>query len=108
MNTGAAVATTETWLQWAGAVGATAVSLATADSATAGTRAPRRFMIGNQVFPIAAAIGAQATVLEKDWSNAPRVAEPGTFVHVIVKMPRGTATASQVVRGVVQIHGYWL
>ncbi len=42
VNTGAAVATTATLLQWGLAVGGTAVSLATADSATAGTRAARR------------------------------------------------------------------
>lgn len=109
MNTGAAVATTETWLQWAGAVGSTAVSLATADSATAGTRAPRRFTLGNQAFAIAAAIGAQATVLERNWGlDAAKVAEPGTFLHVILKMPRGTATASQVIRGVCEIRGFWI
>lgn len=109
MNTGAAVATTETWLQWGGAVGSTAVSLATADSATAGTRAPRRFMLGNQVFAIAAAIGAQAAILDKNWGlDAARIVEPGTFLHVILKIPRGSATASQVIRGTIEVRGFFI
>lgn len=104
MNTGAAVATTATWLQWAIAVGSTAVSLATSENAN--TRAPRRIAIGNQVFPIAAAIGAQATRLDVNL-DAPVVVEPGSFVHVILRMPLGTATASQIIRGVVGVNAYW-
>jgi hypothetical protein len=104
MNTGAAVATTATWLQWSIAAGSTAVSLATGEAAA--TRAPRRIALGNQVFPIAAAIGAQATRIDVNL-DAPIVVEPGSFLHVILKMPLGTATASQVIRGVVGINAYW-
>ena len=105
-NTGAAVATTPTLLQWAIGVGSTAVSLATTDSATAGTRAPRKIAIGSQSFPIGAVIGANVNDLDVQF-NSPLVAEAGTFVHVILKMPVGTATASQVVRGTCSINGYW-
>lgn len=105
-NTGAAVATTPTLLQWALGVGATAVSLATADSATAGTRAPRRIPLGFQSFAIGAAIGALATPVDVNL-DAPVYVGSGTFVHIILKMPLGTATASQVIRGMVTINGYY-
>lgn len=104
MNTGAAVATTATWLQWALGVGASAVSLATADAAA--TKSSARVALGNQVFPIAAAIGAQATRIDVNL-DAPMVVNATEFVHVILKMPLGTATASQVVRGVVGINAYF-
>lgn len=104
MNTGAAVATTATWLQWAIGAGSTAVSLATADAAA--TKSPARIALGNQVFPIAAAIGAQATRIDVNL-DAPVVVNSGEFVHIILKMPLGTATASQVIRGVVGVNGYF-
>ncbi len=106
INTGAAVATTATILQWGLGVGSTAVSLATADSATAGTRAPRRIALGFQSFPIGAAIGATATPIDVNL-DAPLYVAAGTFVHVILKMPVGTATASQIIRGSVMINGFW-
>lgn len=104
MNTGAAVATTATWLQWALGVGASAVSLATADAAA--TKSSARIALGNQVFPIAAAIGAQATRIDVNL-DAPLVVNATEFVHVILKMPLGTATASQIIRGIVGINGYF-
>lgn len=106
INTGAAVATTAHVLQWAVATGSTAVSLATTDSLTAGTRAPRRYALGFQTFPVGAAIGAQAVSIRENM-DAPIIAEPGTFVHIILKMPVATATASQIIRGTVAINGYF-
>lgn len=103
-NTGAAVATTGTLLQWSLGVGSTAVSLATADAAT--TRARAVVPLGVQSFAVGAAIGAQATRIDINL-DAPLVVEAGTFVHVILKMPIGTATASQVIRGVVGFNGYF-
>ena len=104
MNTGAAVATTATWLQWALGVGSTAVSLATADAAA--TKAPARVALGNQVFAIADAIGKQATRIDVNL-DAPMVVNSGEFVHIILKMPLGTATGSQVIRGIVGVNGYF-
>lgn len=104
MNTGAAVATTATWLQWGLGIGSTAVSLATTDAAT--TKAPARILLGNQVFPIAAAIGAQAQKIDVNL-DAPLVVNSGEFFHVILKMPLGTATASQIIRGIVGVNGYF-
>ena len=105
-NMGAAVATTPTLLQWAVGVGSTAVSLATADSATAGTRAPRKLAIGSQSLPIAAAIGANVPDLDIQF-NSPLYVEAGTFFHIILKMPVGTATASQIIRGTCSINGFY-
>lgn len=104
MNTGAAVATTATWLSWSLGVGCSAVTLATAEGAAA--KAPARLALGNQVFPIAAAIGAQANRLDVNL-DAPLVINAGEYLHIIVKMPLGTATASQVIRGIVGINGFF-
>jgi hypothetical protein len=106
LNTGAAVATTATVLQWSLGVGSTGVSLATADSATAGTRAPRRIPLGLQSFPVGAAIGAIATPIDVNL-DAPVYVSAGTFLHVVLKMPIGTATAAQVIQGMVTINGFW-
>ncbi len=105
-NTGAAVGATATLLQWGLGVGSTAVSLATADSATAGTRAPRRLTLGMQSLPAASPIGYLAADIDANL-DAPIYVAAGTFVHIILKMPVGLATASQIIRGVVQINGFW-
>lgn len=97
MNTGAAVATTATWLSWFADVDSPAITLA-ANSF--------RIPIGNQVFPIAAAIGAQATRLQAAF-DAPLVTGSGRLFKVGLKMPLGTATASQVIRGTVTVKGYF-
>lgn len=103
-NTGAANGATATVLQWAAGFGTTAVSLATAEAA--GTRAPRRLPLGVQTLAAAAPIGAK---LERIGVNldAPIAVEPGTYLHIILKIPIGLATASQVIRGIVGINAYW-
>ena len=106
-NMGAAVATTATTLQWALGTGSSAVSLATADSLTAAGRAPRRLLLGTQSFPVGATIGQDANKRIDVNLDAPIIVAPGTFVHVILKMPVGTATASQIIRGIVGFNGYF-
>lgn len=97
MNTGAAVATTETWLQWFLSANALAATLATNTF---------RMTLGNQVFPIAAAIGAQSQPIVRAFSTP--VVTPGSRVfHIGLKIPRGTATASQIIRGSVAVEGYF-
>ena len=39
--------------------------------------------------------------------DAPECVEPGTYIHVLLKYPVGTATASQILRGSVFINGYF-
>jgi hypothetical protein len=101
INTVVAVATTATVLQWGMAFNSSAVSLATAAPYT-----PMRVTIGVQAFPIAAAVGAVAADLI--WTPpSPVVVQPGRFIHVILKMPVATATATEVFRGVCAIDGYF-
>ena len=103
-NMGAAVATTPTLLQWGIAYDGTAVSLSTADSAT--TKAPRRVPLGCQSLPVGLAVGGSVPDLCVDFRQ-PLSVNAGNFLHVILKIPVGTATASQIVRGVVAINATW-
>jgi hypothetical protein len=105
VNIGATVAGTPTVLQWGLAVGSTAVSLATVEAAT--TRAPRRIPLGVQSWVVGALAGAPAEAIESSFRGG-LLAEPGTFVHVIAKVPVGTATASQQIRGTVYIDASWV
>jgi hypothetical protein len=102
-NTVVAVATTATVFQWSIGVGSTAVSLATAEGAAA--KAPRRMPLGVQSFAVAAPVGAVAVSVVANFE--PIVANAGEFVHIILKMPIGTATATEIFRGVCRIESYW-
>jgi hypothetical protein len=97
-NLGAAVATTPTLLTWGLGVGSTAVSLATANLARVG--------LGVQSLPIGSVIGAVAPRLSKQFATPLKV-PAGRFLHVILRMPIATATASQVIAGMVNIEGYF-
>lgn len=105
-NTVVPVGTGPTVMQWGLGVGSTAVSLATADSLTAGTRAPRRYALGVQSFALAAAVGAAAPPIDIRL-DSPLLVEAGTFVHIILKMPIATATATEIFRGTCMINGYF-
>jgi len=94
---GAAVATTPTLLQWFLGVDGTAVTLASNNF---------RKSIGAQNLPVGAAVGAQANTLDCRFSS-PFVTNSGRFFHIGLKMPVGTATASQIVRGVASVEGYF-
>jgi hypothetical protein len=104
VNTGAAVATTATIMDWSIAVNSSAVSLATVEGA--GTWAPRRIPVGVQSFIVGAAIGASPGD-EVITFATPIVCNGGRFVQIIVQIPVGTATGSQVIRGDVFINGYF-
>jgi hypothetical protein len=106
INTVVAVATTATVMQWGVAVGSTNVNMTTTDSATAAARAPRRQLLGIQTFPVGAAVGAAAENLNFTFTT-PLVSEPGTIVHIFLKMPIATATATEVFRGTVRVNGYF-
>lgn len=103
-NAVVAVAGTPTVLEWSLGVGATAVSLATAEAAA--TRAPRRITLGCQSFLVGALAGAPAERVDINL-DAPVVVEPGTYVHVILRVPYGTATATELFRGQVGFNCYW-
>lgn len=107
-NTGAAVATTATMLDWGVGVNSSAVSLATADALGPPPTAwqPRRISLDSMGFAVGAAIGACAPTVVHQFST-PLVVESARFFHVIVQVPVGTATASQVIRGTVTVEGYF-
>lgn len=98
-NTGAAVATTPTLLTWAIGAGSTAVSLATASVTRVG--------LGAQSFPVGAAIGAKAERISKQF-RTPIFVPAGRWLHVILRIPVGTATASQVIAGMVNLEGHFV
>lgn len=95
-NTGAASATTNTLLEWGLGVNGSAVSLATGNII--------RNTVGIQSIPVGSPIGYKAETVSLNFTT-PEVAESGRFVHVILQMPVGTATASQIIRGMVTITG---
>lgn len=97
VNIGAAVATTATTIQFSLAFGHTAVSLATAEAATA--KAPRRVALGFMTWAIGAAIGAQPQggPIFVDFGDAAIFVNPGEFLQLVGKFIVGTATASQVI-----------
>ena len=98
-NTGAAVGTTATLLEWAMGFNASAVSLATANII--------RRQVGVQSFAIGAAIGATSTDLDTVFTT-PEITESGRFVSVILNSPIGTATAAQIIRGQIRIKGRFI
>jgi len=104
VNTGAAVATTATILDWSLGINSTAVSLATTDSGD--TFGPRRLPLGMQSFIVGAAIGAAAADLVREFPAALLI-EPSKYLHVILAMPVATGTALQIIRGDVAINGWF-
>ncbi len=98
-NTVVAVATTPTIMEWAIGLNSSAVSLATANIV--------RKQVGLQVFAIADAVGKKAETTDLTLIT-PEVVESGRFVHVILKMPVGTATATEIFRGLCTIKGRYI
>lgn len=107
---GAAIAGSATILDWSLGLNASAASLATAEAPPA-TYAPRRIPLGSQGFPLAAPngplqIGDSAPDIVRTF-DPPLIVDGGRFLHVIVEVPLGTATASQLFRGDVQLNAYY-
>jgi hypothetical protein len=96
-----AVATTASVLEWGAAFNSSATSLA-----TAAPYSPMRIALGQQSFPIAAAVAA--TVPAIDWRpGTPIAVFPNRLVHIILRLPIGTATATEFFRGSVAIDGFF-
>lgn len=98
-NTVVAVATTATVLEWSMGFNGSAVSLATSNIV--------RKQVGAQTFPVAAAVGATATPIDINFIT-PEVTESGRFLTVILNIPIGTATATEIFRGQVLIKGRFI
>jgi hypothetical protein len=105
MVTGAANATTATILDWALGVNSTAVSLATTDSGS--TYGPRRIPLGMMAVEATTAIGVPFKNPIEVAFPSPLAIKPSRYLHVILQIPVGTATASEVIRGDVMFNGYF-
>jgi hypothetical protein len=99
-----AVATTPTIMQFSAAVGSTASSLATTDAAA--TRLPKRIHLGVHSYVVGAAVGYAPPRIDCNL-DAPLVVEPGSYFHIILRIPVGTATATETFRGAVGVNAYW-
>jgi hypothetical protein len=89
-NTGAAVATTATLLYWAVATNKVAATLGTSDG--------QRIGVGMQSFAVAAAVGAIASQIRLTF-DVPITCQSGKYFDIILRLPVGTATASQEIAG---------
>lgn len=110
MNTGAVVATTPTSLVWGLAWGHTAVSLATAETASfanATTHAPRRMPLGIMHAAIGTVVGGTYDKGIDTIFSTPICVRPGEFIATTVRFRVGTATASQELTYVVGFDGYF-
>lgn len=97
VNTGAANATSATWLQWFAAADSLGVTLA------ANTF---RIPLGNQTFAIADPIAKQANPVVRTFQT-PLTTNAGRILHVGFKIPIAAATNLQIIRGTVAIGGYF-
>lgn len=104
VNTGVIGGLTGTLFDWSIGVNSSNVSLATADGA--GTYAPRRIPIGLQSFGISAAVGQMPSDITRKF-DTPLVIESGRFLHIILQIPSGLATASQIFRGDITFNGFF-
>lgn len=99
-----AVATTGTTILWGVCVGSTALSLATADGTN--TKSPKHIFVGQHTFAVGAPVGAGAVEgkISTDFDDGLFV-EQGCFVHVIMRVVVGTATATERFKGGVGLIG---
>lgn len=88
---------------WSLAFGHTAVSLATAESAT--TKAPRRLPLGYDSFALNAAAGTVGSVITQEFRSAV-VVNPGEFIQTVCKN-LGTVTTTGVVTYLICFEGYF-
>lgn len=98
-NTVTAVATTPTIFEWSMGFNSSAVSLATANII--------RRQIGCQNLQVGAGVGACASPLDVIFMVG-EVVESSRYLQVILNMPVGTATATEIFRGTVLIKGRFI
>lgn len=95
----------ETIMQWGIGYGSSAVSLATTDSVT--TKAPRRVPVGVMRIPNASPVGYATTQIQRNFRQ-PLPVNAGEYLHIILRIPQGAATASVIFRGVVGYDATWI
>jgi len=98
-------------LQWAIGYGSTAATLATNESTTfaAGgtTKIARKVPLGAQSLLAASAVGVISPGFQRDFADAPLPINPGEYLHIILRIPGGTATTAGAPRGSVAVLGYF-
>ena len=98
-------------LQWAVGYGSTASTLATTESTTftAGgtTKIARKIPLGAQGLAATSAVGVVAPGFQRSFGDAPLPINPGEFLHIILRIPGGTATTAGAPRGSVAVLGYF-
>jgi hypothetical protein len=98
-------------LQWAIGYGSTASTLATTESAsfTAGgtTKIARKIPLGAQSLLATSAVGVISPGFQRSFGDAPLPINPGEFLHIILRIPGGTATTAGAPRGSVAVLGYF-
>jgi hypothetical protein len=105
VNLVAAVATTATVLQWGIGVGGTVDQLAGAEDAV-GVKIRRAIALGIQHWAVGAAVGAPAARIDVKFDD-PLVIHGGEYVSFFYKVLVGTATATEVFRGVIGVNGFF-
>ncbi len=105
VNTGAAVATNPTIIEWFLCYGSTGTSLATAESTS--TKADRRVYLGVQSFVVGAVIGSVGQALDATL-DAPVYAPPGSYIKIGCRVFSGAATGSEIFRGAASVIGDWV
>lgn len=91
--------------------GSTASTLATNESASfaaASTKIARKIPIGMASFAATAAAATVATPVVFDCASAPIAVHPGEFLHLIMRVPGGTATTAGAIRLAFTPIGYWV
>jgi hypothetical protein len=98
-------------LQWAIGYGSTASTLATTESATftAGgtTKIARKIPLGAQSLAATSAVGVISPGFQRNFGDAPLPINPGEYLHIILRIPGGTATTAGAPRGSVAVLGYF-
>lgn len=104
LNVGAAVGATASVMEWSLGLNASAASLATTDGAS--TWAPRRVSLGMQSLAALGGIGLACADIDVRFT-VPLVVDGGRYLHLIMQMPVGLATGSQIIRGQVMVNGFF-
>lgn len=102
INLGAANGASIYAIEYAIAANSNAVSLATASP-----NGPRFMPIGFQTIAASAAVGTQFNNPIQMTFGTPIVIQPGKFIHLVGRVLSGAATASQVIRTVCYLDGFW-
>lgn len=97
-NTGAAGGATPTLLDWTIGVNGTAANLTSSGH--------NREFVGAQSLPASVPMGGKAERISQKF-DAPLVCDAGLTVAIILRIPVGAATASQVIQGGIKVHGYF-